>query len=148
MLNIGQKIHDVADAKNISAQVLAKKVERTRQTIYDIYNSRVSVTVDLLHKIAVALDEPIAHFFIEDPDSYYDNIPQVIPIQEVIKRISLIHEQAIRGSGMVNLRIFKSRDGMYIMESEFRELKDELSQEDIKKYEDHIDETIQICSSK
>jgi len=145
-MTVGEKIKEIATSKGVSAQELGKRVGRTRQGIYDIYNSRVSVSVDILMKIAEALKEPVVNFFIDDPDAYYDMIPQVIPIREILKHMKHVHEHAIRGEGMVNLRIFRSRDGMYILESEFHELKNELTETEIKKFDQLIDESFKVCS--
>jgi transcriptional regulator with XRE-family HTH domain len=145
-MNIGDKIRKIASSKGVSAQELGNRVDRTRQGIYDIYNSRVSVSVDLLLKIAEALKEPIVYFFIDDPEAYYDMIPQVIPIREILKHMKQVHEHAIRGEGMVNLRIFRTKDGMYILESEFHELKDELTEPEIEKFDQLIDESFKVCS--
>ena len=145
-MDIGQKIREVAELKDISTQELANRIGRTRQALYDIYNDRVSVNIEMLESIAKALCEPIANFFIDDPDTYYDNIPQVIPIKEFLKHMKHVHEKARRGAGLVNLRIFKSRDGMYIMESEFRDLKVILTEEEIEKFGDQVDESDKICT--
>ena len=145
-MNIGHKIRHIAESKNVSTQQLGKLVERTRQGIYDIYNARVSVSVDLLVKIAEALEEPIVNFFIDDPDSYYDMIPQVIPIKEILKHMKHVHEHAKLNSGMVNLRIFRTNDGMYIMESEFRELKSDLTDVEKDKFQKQVDESYAICT--
>ena len=145
-MNIGHKIRHVAESKNVSAQELGELIGRTRQGIYDIYNGRVAVSVDQLNNIAESLKEPIVNFFIEDPDSYYDMIPQVIPIREILKHMKHVHEQAKRGSGMVNLRIFRTKDGMYILESEFRELKKELGVKEIALLEKKVDESYAIVT--
>lgn len=146
-MKIGEKIKKTAQSKNISAQELAKRVSRTRQAIYDIYSDRVSINVKLLKKIAVALNEPIINFFIEGPDSYYDMIPKAIPIEEINKLMAHIHESAKEGHGLVNLHLIKSSDGMYIMEYEFSELKNPLSEEEINKYGNKLYETTKLISS-
>jgi transcriptional regulator with XRE-family HTH domain len=145
-MSIGEKIRLIADSKTVSAQELAKRVKKSRQTIYDIYNDRVSVNVELLKAIAEALDEPVVNFLIEDPDGYYDTIPNVIPIREILKHMKQVHEHAIRGEAMVHLRIFRTSDGMYILESVFRELKEPLDKDEIKKLKEQIDDSIKICS--
>jgi transcriptional regulator with XRE-family HTH domain len=145
-MNIGEKIKEMAEDKKVSAQELAKRVKRTRQTIYDIYNNRVSVSVEMLESIAKALEVPIANFFIEDPDTYYDNIPQVIPIREVLKLMDMVHEQTREGMGMINLRIFLSRNGMYLFESVYRNLREKITEEEIEKFGKELDESNKICS--
>jgi transcriptional regulator with XRE-family HTH domain len=144
-MTVNEKIKHIASLKGISAQELGTLIGRTRQGVYDIYNGRVSVSVGLMAKIAIALKEPIVNFFIDDPDSYYNMIPQVIPIQEILKHMRHVHEHAKRGEGMVNLRIFRSKDGMYILESEFHELKDKLTGDEIEKFDRQIDESFRIC---
>ena len=145
-MNVGDKIRQVATSKGVSAQKLGELIGRSRQGIYDIYNSRISISVDILIKIAEVLVEMPANFFIEDPDSYYDMIPQVIPIREILKHMKHVHEHATRGEGMVHLRIFRSRDGMYILESEFHELKYKLTDEKIEKFEEQMKESYKVCT--
>jgi hypothetical protein len=121
-------------------------VGRTKQAIYDIYSERVSVNVKLLGEIARALDEPILNFFIDDPDSYYDMIPNVIPIQEIHKMMKFVHESAKDGMGLVNLYITKSKEGMYILESEFRSLSQKLSDQEINKFGNLLYESYMVTS--
>ena len=132
--NIGERIKEVAELKNITAQELADRLGRTRQSIYDIYNSRVSLNVELLIKIAQELKEPVFNFFIDDPSSYYDMIPNAIPIEEIFKHMKHIHENAKRGAGLVHLRIFKTEEGMYILDSEYRDLNQKLSKNEKEKF--------------
>ena len=144
-MNVGELIQQAAKSKGISAQKLGEEIGRTRQGVYDIYNSRVSLSVDQLLKIATVLREPVGNFLMTDPDAYYDMIPNVLPIQEVLKHMEHIHEQAKRGAGMVNLRIFKTPEGMYIMDSEFRELKEEIDDAVLDRYENNITDSKKSC---
>jgi transcriptional regulator with XRE-family HTH domain len=146
-MNIGEKIKKTAQSKNISAQELGKKVNRTRQAIYDIYSDRVSINVKLLKEIALALDEPIMNFFIEGPDSYYDMIPRAIPIEEILKLMANIHESAKEGLGLVNLHLIKSKEGMFVMDCAFRELKELLSEPEIDKFGNKLYESIKLSGS-
>jgi transcriptional regulator with XRE-family HTH domain len=146
-MNIGEKIKKTAQSKNISAQELSKRVNRTRQAIYDIYSNRVSINIKLLKEIALALDEPLWKFFIEGPDSYYDMIPKSIPVEEIIKLMTTIHEMAKEGNGLVNLHLIKSKEGMFIMEYGFRELKNLLSEQEIDKFGNKLYESIKLSSS-
>jgi transcriptional regulator with XRE-family HTH domain len=146
-MNIGEKIKKTAQSKNISAQELGKRVGRTRQAIYDIYSDRVSLNVKLLKEIALALGEPITSFFIEGPDSYYDMIPRAIPIEEILKLMAYIHEHAKDGSGLVNLHLIKSKEGMFIMVYEFRKLKMLLSEQEIDKFGNKLYESTLLSSS-
>ena len=100
----------------------------------------------MLESIAKALEVPIANFFIEDPDTYYDNIPQVIPIGEILKHMNQIHDNAKGGLGLVNFRIFRSRNGMYLFDSVYRNLREELSDEEIEKFGKELDDSNEICS--
>jgi hypothetical protein len=56
-----------------------------------------------------------------------------------------VHEHAIRGEAMVHLRIFRSKDGMYIMESYFNELKHKLTKDEIKIFDRQIEESFEVC---
>jgi transcriptional regulator with XRE-family HTH domain len=78
-METGNKIKLIAEEKGISAQDLADRLGRTRQSIYDIYNGRVSLNVDLLIKIAKELNEPIINFFSEANSKWVKSI-------KVIKR--------------------------------------------------------------
>ena len=144
-MNIGEEIRYIAKKRKISAQKLGEAIGRTRQGVYDIYNGRVSVSVDQLLDIAKVLKTPLGRFLMTDPDAYYDMIPNVLPIQEVLKHMQHIHEQTKRGAGLVNLRIFKTPDGMYIMESEFRELKHEIEKTAMEKFERNISDSMKVC---
>ncbi len=62
-MEIGRRIKLIAEEKGISVQELANRLGRTRQSIYDIHNGRVSLNTNLLIKIAKELDEPISRFF-------------------------------------------------------------------------------------
>lgn len=146
-MKIGEIIKKTAQSKNISAQELGKRVSRTRQAIYDIYSDRVSINVKLLKEIALALDEPIINFFIEGPDSYYDMIPKAIPIDEIIKLMANVHETAKEGMGLVNLYLTKSKEGMFIMEYEFRELKNLLNEQEVDKFGNKLYESTKLISS-
>ena len=145
--NVGGRIKEVAESKNITTQELADRIGRTRQSIYDIYNGRVSLSVDLLIKIAHELKEPVFNFFIDDPSSYYDMIPNALPIEEIFKHMKHIHENAKRGAGLVHLRIFKTKEGMYILDSEYRDLNQDLSENDKEKFGQQIEESIIECTS-
>jgi transcriptional regulator with XRE-family HTH domain len=145
-MKIGEIIKKIAQSKNISAQELGKRVSRTRQAIYDIYSDRVSINVKLLKEIALALDEPITNFFIEGPESYYDMMPKVVPMEQVLKLIANIHEMTKTGSGLVNLRIIKSRESIFIFESSFRELKYTITEEEINKFGNYVYESYLVTS--
>jgi len=89
---------------------------------------------------------PVTDFLIDNPDAYYDMIPSVIPIREVLKHMKLVHEHAKIGEAMIHLRIFRTEDGMYIMESYFRELKQKLTNDEIEKFDLQIKESYKVCT--
>jgi transcriptional regulator with XRE-family HTH domain len=145
-MSIGSRIQEIAKSKNISPQELGKKIGKTRQAIYDIYNSRVSVNVDVLLKIADALDEKVISFFMGDPDDYYKLVPMAIPINVILELMSEIHEYAKKGSGLVNLHLSKSKEGIFILESSFTELKDKLGEDEINKFGNNLYESYMVSS--
>jgi hypothetical protein len=97
--------------------------------------------------IAKELKEPIFKFFSDDPDAYYDMIPHAIPIEEIFKHMKHVHENAKRGAGLVHLRIFKTKEGMYILDSEYRDLNHELPDNEKEKFGQQIKESITECTS-
>ena len=90
-MEIGKKIKKIASSKDISVKELAKRIGKTTQAVYDLYNERVSISINMLEKIALALNEPIVNFLIESQDDYYDMIPNVVPMEEVHKAMHFIH---------------------------------------------------------
>ena len=74
-------------------------------------------------------------------------IPKVIPIQEIMKLMANIHESSKEGLGLVNLYFIKSNEEMYIMEYEFRELKNLLSEQEIDKFGNKLYENTKLISS-
>lgn len=55
MIHIGKKIHEVVKAKGISVSVFAKKINKSRTVVYDIFE-RESIDSLLLYKISEELD--------------------------------------------------------------------------------------------
>ncbi|HRN41339.1 MAG: hypothetical protein KF732_12140 [Flavobacteriales bacterium] len=55
MIHIGKKIHEVVKAKGISISVFAKKINKSRTVVYDIFE-RESIDSLLLYKISEELD--------------------------------------------------------------------------------------------
>ena len=147
-MNIGKRIQEIAKSKGVTAKKLGKMVGRTPQAIYDIYSGRVSINVKLLEKVAKALDEPIFNFLIESPDDFYDMIPNAIPMEEVHKFMVNLHESVKEGKGMFHMRIHKSTEGIYILESFFAELKNQLEQEELIKLGNQVYESMRISSPK
>ncbi len=145
-MGIGSRIQEIARSKNISPQELGKMIDKTRQAIYDIYNSRVSVNVDVLLKIAKALDEPVISFFMGDPDDYYKLVPMAFPINVILELMSEIHEYAKKGSGLINLHLSKSKEGIFILEKSYIDLKDKLSEDEINKFGNNLYESYMVSS--
>lgn len=137
-MNIGQRIKEIAISKNVSARQLGEMIGRTKQATYDIYSQKVSVSTHLLEKISKALDVPVVYFFVESEDAIYDMIPYIIPMPEIHKLIKSIHETATNGFALVNLSITKTPEGMFLFESESRELKKDLNDEEIDKFRNRL----------
>jgi len=137
-MNTGKRIQEIAKSKGVTAKKLGEMVKKTPQAIYDIYSGRVSINVKLLEKVAKALDEPIIHFFIESEDAIYDMIPFVVPMPEIHKLMNSIHEMAKKRLGLVNLSITKTPEGMFLFESESRELETKLNDEEIDKFRNKL----------
>ena len=145
-MSVGSRIQETAKSKNISPQELGKMIGRTRQAVYDIFNGRVSVNVDLLFKIAQALDEPVISFYMGDPDDYYKLVPLAIPIDRILELMSEIHEYAKKGSGLVNLHLSKSKEGVFILERSYTDLKNKLDEEFINRYGNNLYESYMVSS--
>lgn len=145
-MSVGNRIQETAKSKNISPQELGKMICKTRQAIYDIYNSRVSVNVDVLSMIAKALDEPVISFFMGDPEDYYKLVPMAIPIADILKLMSEIHKNAKEGKGLVNLNLSKSREGIFFLEGSYKDLKIKLGKEFINRYGNNLYESYMVSS--
>ena len=114
-MSLGSRIKEIAKSKKVSPQQLGNIIGKTRQAVYDIYNDRVSVSIDTVIRIAKELKVPIITLLFENPDAYYDLIPKAIPIEEILKLVTNIHEETKKGFGLVNLRITKSSEWMFIL---------------------------------
>ena len=140
-MSVSSNIKEIAKSKNVTPQQLGKMIGKTKQKIYDMYNDRVSVKVDELIKIAKVLNEPVISFLIGDSNTYYDMMPRAIPIEEIREFMNYVHENAKEGRGVVNIYINKSKEGIFILESEFHELKEKLSDEEINKFGNRLYES-------
>jgi transcriptional regulator with XRE-family HTH domain len=146
--SIGRRIKEAARSKNVSSQQLAAIIGKTRQAVYDIFNDRVSLSIETIIKISKELKIPLSDLLFDDPDRYYDLMPKAIPVDEVLKLATEIHKSAKEGLGLVNLRITKSREGIYILESIFRELNLKLEEEEINKFGNNVYESYLVTSIK
>jgi len=145
-MSLGSRIKEIAKSKKVSPQQLGNIIGKTRQAVYDIYNDRVSVSIDTVIRIAKELKVPIITLLFENPDAYYDLIPKAIPIEEILKLVTNIHEETKKGFGLVNLRITKSSEGMFILESFFSELKNNTTEDEINKFGNYVYESYQATS--
>jgi transcriptional regulator with XRE-family HTH domain len=147
-MEIGGRIREIALRKDCSVIELGKRIGKSRQSIYDIYTGKVSVSVEMLQKIAAALDEPIEHFLEEQAKPAIDkeNLKNVIGeiLQRVLRRHYLhfsllqdlskeIHEKALKGEGMVNLRVVRDDDGVNLS-GLYRSLKEPISRKELEKF--------------
>ncbi len=60
-IHIGKRIKQILEYRGMTALVLAKKINKSRENVYDIYN-RESIDLSLLERIGLALE----HNFFED----------------------------------------------------------------------------------
>lgn len=84
-IHIGKKIKEEVYRQNFAITVFAKKISRSRNVVYDIFE-RESVDTDLLHKIGKVLNcdffslysaqkeyahEGIKNFYVREPEAEY-----------------------------------------------------------------------------
>ncbi|MFA6924416.1 MAG: helix-turn-helix domain-containing protein [Bacteroidales bacterium] len=154
-MHIGLKIKELAESKKVSAKELGDKIGRTRQAVYDIYSGKVSVNIDLLEKIAKALDINIVLFLKEHSqwqalrkEMLNDALNEIIPIiisknyisiLEIRQLIMDIHVNATKGKGLVNLNLVKQQNNSsFILEQSYEELKNSLKEKDLKRFTQNI----------
>lgn len=101
----------------------------------------VTGDIDTIIIIAKEFKVPIIDLILNNQDAYYDLMPKTVPIEEVLKLITNIHEMTKTGSGLVNLRIIKSSEGIFIFEYLFRELKSKITEEEINKFGNYVYES-------
>lgn len=63
---IGQKIKELAKKKNVSVLEIAKKLRRSRQNIYAIFEGRQKVNTELLEEISLILGVSPLYFWSEE----------------------------------------------------------------------------------
>jgi transcriptional regulator with XRE-family HTH domain len=66
-MSIEHKIRLLLDKKNMRITELAKKLDRSRQNIYDIFNNKQRVSMELLEQIAAVLDVSPSYFLEDTP---------------------------------------------------------------------------------
>lgn len=108
MKKIGEKISEIAKSKGFSANLLAKKLGVTRQSVYDMYNNRVEITLNRVYELADILDVDLFEFIsqLDGKTSISDSIKHkklfallnkindisaqnIIPFNEVINLLQL-----------------------------------------------------------
>ncbi len=143
-MKIGKRIQQIAKSKGFTAQQLADKVGRTRQSIQDMYSGRIKVNLDQLKDIASAIGVPLALLMVDNEDELYDMIPYVIPMGEIHRLMKNIHEMVQQGSALVNLSITESTEGMLFFDSEFRPLEKKLGAEELEKFQNRLNVSFKI----
>ena len=154
-MEIGEKIKNIAESKNLTAKDLSEKLGRTRQAVYDIYSGKVSVNVDLLKKICTALDIEMYNLFVEG-SSYskptHEDLRKLVKevltliieknyVNKIFIRqlITNIYFQVNQGQGLVKLELLndKKRDE-YPFKEEYREIGDKLTDKEVREIANSI----------
>ncbi|MEI6765057.1 MAG: helix-turn-helix transcriptional regulator [Bacteroidota bacterium] len=145
---IGLKIKEIAEKKNVSVKNLADSIGRTRQAIYDIYSGKVSVNVDMLNKICGVLGVPVYTLFIGEsqlPQSQVE-LKKVINsiLAQVIKKNYVeklairqlminIYTKASEGHGLVSLELKADKgEGQPVFHEVYKPLKNKLTDSELK----------------
>lgn len=67
-IDIGSKIKNFRENKNLSQQDLATMIHKTKSSVQKYESGSTSITIDLLYDISTALEIPIIQFFTDDAD--------------------------------------------------------------------------------
>ena len=67
-LNVGERIREVRKAKRIRQKVLARMVGISPGALTNFEKGRRRISLDWLHRIAEALDTPVAYFLPDEKD--------------------------------------------------------------------------------
>jgi transcriptional regulator with XRE-family HTH domain len=153
-MEIGKKIKEIAEAKNISVKDLGEKIGRTRQAVYDIYTGKVSVNVELLNKICAVLGIEVYTLFVAENDlpQTKDELKRIIGgiTSQVINNNYIfaihvrelmlnIHMKAKEGMGLINLEFnSKLKASDYPFVEHYKPLKTAISKPELQKYSEHI----------
>jgi XRE family transcriptional regulator, regulator of sulfur utilization len=153
-MEIGLKIKEIAEKKNLSVIELAERIGRSRQAVYDIYTGKVSVNVDLLEKICLVLDIKMYMLFADEsslPQSkeelkkYIGKITDSILgenyifITHIRQLIWNVHSNAKEGMGLVNLEINnKAGAAEYPFVEYYKPLKNPVRRQDLDRYQENI----------
>jgi transcriptional regulator with XRE-family HTH domain len=151
-MNIGKRIQEIAKEKKVSAIELAEMIGKSRQAIYDIYHGRVSVNIDLLEKIANALDQPIIDFIDESAKPRIDRQALREVIIEIIKDVirknyiyykdlqtlsKEVHDKAKEGEGLVHLRVLKGEEKVEFV-AQYMALKSKIPEKKLSAFADTL----------
>jgi transcriptional regulator with XRE-family HTH domain len=153
-MEIGQKIKEIAESKNISAKDLGDRIGRTRQAVYDIYAGKVSVNVELLNKICAVLGVEVYTLFTDENDlpqtkdelkRIIGNVTSQIINNNYIFAIHIrelmvnVHMKAKEGMGLINLEFNSKLNAIdYPFVEYYQPLKMAISKKDLQKYSDNI----------
>lgn len=92
---IGQIIKDVVEAKDYRASVLAKKINLSRNNIYDIYE-RSSIDTELLKKIGRVLEYDFFQHLITPETISKIKLAENIQKSKVLVEIELSRDEMVR----------------------------------------------------
>lgn len=67
-MSIVFRIKQLMSEKNITVTDLAKKLHRSRQNMYDIFNEKQRISTKLLEEIAQVFNVPVTYFYDENTD--------------------------------------------------------------------------------
>ena len=153
-MDIGLKIKQLAESKNISVKDLAKLTGKTKQSIYDIYTGRVSVNVDLLGKICQAIGIEPFEFFMESNKTGHSkeellklmntifshviekNYIHLMSVQQLMLNVI---EKSSNGEALVSLKLNKEvKMFEYPFIEEYRPMKKTLSETEIRDFSNAV----------
>ena len=81
-----------------------------------------------------------------DPDDYYRLVPMAIPVDEILTLMSEIHENAKKGKGLVNLHLLKSKEGIFILERYYDDLKSDIEENLFNRFGNNLYESYRVSS--
>ena len=153
-MDIGQRIKEIAESKNISAKELADHIGRTRQAVYDIYRGKVSVNVELLSKICEKLNIEMPELFIPESDKLpnaedlkklirmvfaYILERNYISIDHIVKLMTNIYLNINNGKGLARLELTENMNNdVYPFKEDYKTSKEKLSDKELKDFANSI----------
>jgi len=153
-MEIGQRIKEMAESKNISAKELADHIGRTRQAIYDIYRGKVSVNVEMLSKICEKLNIEMPELFIPESNKLpnaedlkklirmvfaYILERNYISIDHIVKLMTNIYLNINNGKGLARLELADNlNNDVYPFKEDYKTSKEKLSDKELKDFANSI----------